>query len=628
MKKVYSILCILSIVICPLKAQWQSDLVKISGNGELTYNQDAYGFVIPDFSNAGYKNGEDIPSINLPDRTVTVSLLTDTAADHTAVIQAAIDSVSKMSLNSDGFRGIVYINPGKYYIDGSLKVEASGVIVRGTYKGDNPATSTILYARNASGVAKNIIVLGRNAHHWGSSSPETNQLNKKLITTNKIMPGDYSFDVENVTGYKVGDLICIKYPTTNALLEVLKYGGNTTSGSSWDSTLIDISYHRYIKKIEGTKITVDAPIFYTLDKSLSQAYIYTFVTTNSYNAISYNVGLENMRIEFSRTASSDTTTPDQNCVFMRSLENSWVKDVNMGGFVHAGIKTQSVTRSTIENCSAFSPSGSRIGGNQYNYENYHRSQLILYKNCRAKGGRHHYIANGGGNVSGIVVKDMTSVYVSGEISESHRLWAQGILFDNVKCVNETTGADPNDVNGEYKMGMYLRQNLGSGHGWGGTNSVFWNCSVGNGGIYLDKVPTGQNYAIGCTAQNIKRYVYASGIDGLSVGYVEGQNVSGLEPASLYDAQMAYRKMQSGASIVSTEKGISQSTAKITVDAGSISLSAIESGVFTIYRLNGTILKSIQMQSNSVASIDVPHHSFYIVRFRNDSVSIVQKLYVD
>lgn len=627
MRKRYYLFSLLLFCASITHAQWQSTLIKMSDDGSLTYHQDEYGYVIPDFSNAGYKNGENIPSVNLPDRTVIVSLLADTAADHTAHIQAAIDQVSSMPLNSDGFRGIVFLNPGKYYIDGSLKVETSGVIIRGSDRGNDPLTSTILYARNASGVAKNIIVLGRNAHHWGSSSPETNQLNIKQITTEKIMPGDYSFEVENTTGYSVGDLICVKYPTTDALLEALKKGGNTTAGMDWTASLVDISYHRYIKKIEGNRITIDAPIFYTLDKTLSEAYIYTFNTTNTYNAISYNVGLENMRIEFSRTPTSDTSTPDQNCVFMRSLENSWVKNVNMGGFVHAGIKTQSVTRSTIENCSAFSPSGYRSGGNQYNYENYHRSQLILYKNCRAKGGRHHYIANGGGNVSGIVVKDMTSVYISGEISESHRLWTQGILFDNFKCVNENTGADANDVGGQYKMGMYLRQNMGSGHGWGGTNSVFWNCSAGNGGIYLDKVPTGQNYAIGCTAQNIKKYIYASGVSGLATGYVEGQNVTGLEPASLYDAQLTYRKKMEQSAI--NNKSILQSKPiSVTVNGSIISLTSQETGIFSIYTLNGVLIASNRVQSNVSLDVEIPNRAIYIVKFTNNTHNIAQKVIVN
>jgi len=43
-----------------LRAQdsWQSQLLKVAGDGALTYIQNADGFVLPDFSQAGYRNGE------------------------------------------------------------------------------------------------------------------------------------------------------------------------------------------------------------------------------------------------------------------------------------------------------------------------------------------------------------------------------------------------------------------------------------------------------------------------------------------------------------------------------------------------------------------------------------------
>lgn len=101
----------------------------------------------------------------------------------------------------------------------------------------------------------------------------------------------------------------------------------------------------------------------------------------------------------------------------------------MSGFVHAGIKTTSTTRSTIEDCYAIDPSGLCTGGTYYNFENYHRSQLILLKNCYARNGRHHYISNGCASTSGIVVLNFRSELSLAQ-AEGHRLWSQGILFDN------------------------------------------------------------------------------------------------------------------------------------------------------------------------------------------------------
>ena len=66
---------------------WQSQLVTQDKTGNLTYQKDKDGFVIPDFSQAGYKNGKDIPVINLPERTIVISPLEDKEADNTQHVQ-------------------------------------------------------------------------------------------------------------------------------------------------------------------------------------------------------------------------------------------------------------------------------------------------------------------------------------------------------------------------------------------------------------------------------------------------------------------------------------------------------------------------------------------------------------
>ncbi|MDD3078741.1 MAG: glycoside hydrolase family 28 protein [Paludibacter sp.] len=106
MKRIY-ILSLSFIILFHVHAQWQSALVNISEQGDLTYNKDSKGFIIPDFSNAGYKNGQDIP-----DRTRSISPLEDSTADNTAHIEAIIDQVSEYSLDDNGFRGVVYLSAG------------------------------------------------------------------------------------------------------------------------------------------------------------------------------------------------------------------------------------------------------------------------------------------------------------------------------------------------------------------------------------------------------------------------------------------------------------------------------------------------------------------------------------
>ena len=584
---------------CSLNAQesWQSQLVIQDESGSLTYKKDNDGFVIPDFSQAGYGNGKDLPVVSLPERTITLSPLEDKEADNTQHIQKAIDEVGKQALDAEGIRGVVLLKAGRYNVDGTLNLTYDGVILRGEGNCFSDNDSTVLYGRNAAEKAKRLILMGNSsAHNWGNGKGDA-QVN---IVTQKVMPGDYSFQVEDASAYRVGDLICIKYPTTTAWLEAVWYGGNTKRNTDeskkWKTKDIDMSYHRYVTKVEGNMIEVDAPVFYALDKQYAQAYIYKISNPGT---IRHNVGIENLHISFERSPENSTANVDQNCIYMSSLENSWVKGVSMSGFVHAGIKTTSTTRSTIEDCYAIDPSGLCTGGTYYNFENYHRSQLILLKDCYARNGRHHYISNGCASTSGIVVLNFRSELSLAQ-AEGHRLWSQGILFDNwaeLGTIKSNAG----------KIGMYLRDNMGSGHGWGGTNSVFWNCDVQDGAIYLDKVPTGQNYAIGCTAKTIRRY--RNNMSEYTNGYIEGQNRKGLQPASLYEAQRAARGISTGI----MPKAGREDIPHIVVETNRVRVKSQKDAWVSIYTTHGSMVQMLKSSSGNWVESMPLNDDFYVVR---------------
>lgn len=65
------------------------------------------------------------------------------------------------------------------------------------------------------------------------------------ISLQRSMPGDYSFSVADASLYKAGDLICVKYPTTEAWLEAVWYGGNTNRNTDasmkWKAKDVDMS---------------------------------------------------------------------------------------------------------------------------------------------------------------------------------------------------------------------------------------------------------------------------------------------------------------------------------------------------------------------------------------------------
>ena len=84
---------------------------------------------LPDFSHAGYHEGEQpIPVVPQVTNVKDFGAVGDGVADDTHAIQAAIAATA---------RGAVYLPPGRYKISDFLRVEKSGLVLRGA------ATATI-----------------------------------------------------------------------------------------------------------------------------------------------------------------------------------------------------------------------------------------------------------------------------------------------------------------------------------------------------------------------------------------------------------------------------------------------------------------------------------------------------
>ena len=505
---------------------WQSTLLSVASDGSITYHRDNDGFILPDFSHAGYKGGGvDLPEVS------TIRTISPITGDNTKHIQDAIDYVGNLPKNSDGTRGAVLLEAGKYDIYGSLYVKYDGVVLRGVGDGDDPANSTIIYARGNTPAQRTVVTLGNTSQING-----TKQISNTLsnITDDVVEVGSFTFSVVNSALYAVGDRIIIYHPATQAWVDAVDKGGvpypdpsaPTNPDERWKAGQLPILYHRYIKEIDGNRITVDAPVFYTLNKSLSQSYIYK----PNMSGLIDQVGLENLRIDIETLGGTDENHAWQAARF-KSCENAWAKNCTFTHFGQSGIITEACYRSTFIHCNAIDPVAIITGERMYNFNTYVYSQLNLFSHCYANNGRHHYVSNGTSTTSGNVflrcVSDATN-----SVNEGHRQWTQGMLFDNYKEIN---------LKRDFVLGLYNRVAMGTGHGWAAVHSVLWNCDVtaSYGKIGLQKPPTAQNYAIGCFAKTITgNPINASNF---TRGHVEGQNTAGLFPESIYEAQLQVRK---------------------------------------------------------------------------------------
>ncbi len=512
---------------------WQSALLSFDSNGKLVYHKDKNGFVVPDFSYAGYKEG----SVDIPEVPV-IREVYPRSGDNTAYIQSIIDSIGSLSPDTTGFRGTLLLKPGLYEVSGTIRLKYSGVVLKGTGDGEDPSHNSIIHAKGNTPEKRDVIVIGADSLITGERMAENT---KQDIVTPKVDVGDFSFEIEDAVSYQVGDQIIIYHPCSEKWLNAINYGGvpapkKNEPDERWTKDLLPIVYNRYITAIDNNRITINAPVFYTLNRELSQSYIYKPVM----DGLVENVGLENLRIDI-ETAGGEDENHAWQAIRVRSVENGWIKNCTMLHFGQSGVITECVNNFTVEHCNAIEPVCKKIGERGYNFNASDYSQLILFKDCYANNGRHHYVSNGTSSASGIVFLNCVSDG-SYEANEGHRKWTSGMLYDNLKEKNirPFKGWRRLLYRSQFVLGLFNREDIGTGHGWSAVNSVCWNCDADRsyGRIVVQKPPTAQNYAIGCQAKEVTgKYTYTSVH---APGYIEGVNKEGLEPRFLYEAQLKSR----------------------------------------------------------------------------------------
>jgi hypothetical protein len=483
----------------PAAGQWQSARVRYV-SGRLSYTSDSERNRIPDFSYAGYRYGQaSIPSV------AQVVRLTPTSGDQTTRIQQALDQVGARTPDARGIRGAVVLGPGTYEIRGTLRVNASGVVLRGSGDG---ASDTVLRATGDTPHQRAVVVLGSGSSTWTESATRTN------ITTSFVTVGSLSFQVASTTGFVVGDNVVVRHPSTQAWLDAVDRGG---TNPDWTPGMIDIVYNRRIRAISGTTVTLDAPIYNGLDRALSQSFMAK--ATSSHVTES---GVEDLRIDIV-TAGGEDENHAWNGVNVNGAQDSWVRNITALHFGYAGVRVDGAVRVTVEDSQALDPVGIRTGGRFYNFATNNRSQLVLFKRCHATDGRHGLVSNGESSVSGVVFYRCT--LNGGHDNEAgHRHWTQAVLFDNV--VESGSGS----------LKLINRGDWGTSHGWGSAHSVAW---AFNKGMFVQKPPTAQNYGISATGTFPTNFAWPG-----PQGYTE-QQAGTLVPASLYEAQLCDRLRATG-----------------------------------------------------------------------------------
>jgi hypothetical protein len=487
-----------------------SPIISTGADGHLVYDADEQGNRVPDFSSCGFAGG-DKPIPDAPARVVIAPV----AGDETAQIQRAIDYVAGLPPDADGVRGAVLLLKGRHQVWGELSITNSGVVLRGQGMGTN---GTVL---EAAGLDRRTLIriAGRNDATAQSKAGWQ-------ITDDYVPVGATSFQVAGAGGLTAGSPIRLVRPSTKEWIEALgmtEFGGGIGDWRLvWKPGSRDLVWDRLIQKIDGNRVTVDAPITTAIDSKFGGGRLESF----SWPGCIRNVGVENFRL----VSAGDAANPkDENhswcAITMENAADAWVRQVTFEHFAGSAVAIyESGKRVTVEDCLSFAPVSEAAGYRRNTF--FTMGQMTLFLRCRAEHGNHDFSAGhcAAGPNAFVQCEASLPFADSGPIES----WASGVLYDNVRI----------DGNG---LSLVNRGTAGQGAGWAAANSVLWQCSASK--ISCENPPTAQNWAFGSWGE-----FAGDGIWRDSNGFVK--------PASLYAAQLADRR---GAEVAAGLKLMPRST---------------------------------------------------------------------
>ncbi|MCM3494853.1 discoidin domain-containing protein [Paenibacillus lactis] len=450
----------------------QSRIAYVGKNGRMVYVPDYKGNRIIDFSHVGYQGG----GVRLPDVQAEVAV-EPTGGDDTAMLQAAIDEVSRLPRDADGFRGAVLLRSGTYFVGGTLRIQASGVVLRGEGKDDN---GTII--RGTGTAARNLIEVG------GTAGPSIVEGTETDIQDLYVPAGSRTFHVQDASGYKAGDSVIVRRIGSERWIHEIGMDHifmRPLTGGTKQWTPFNLDFDRVITAIDGNRITVDAPLANAIERQWGGGKLFKATDEERIE----QVGIENMRAVSDFDPSKTDTKMDNDVldtpyysdedhaerfIMMNSVKNAWVREVEGYHFSYALVQVGRQAKwVTVQDSEMYDMVSIITGGRRYSL--FIQGQLNLVQRNYTETSRHAYVIES--RVQGPNVMYDNRATREYNTSEPHHRWSTGGLYDNVSA----------------RISVRDRAWLGSGHGWAGANYVMWNTE---GGLVAQKPPTAQNYAIG------------------------------------------------------------------------------------------------------------------------------------
>lgn len=449
---------------------------------------------LPNFSHVGYQQGDSpLPNVKV------MKTLEATSGDNSKAIQEAIDEVSRLPLDDQGYRGTVLLKAGNYQLNKGLIISESGVVLRGEGQGENGTVLTDYRKPNSTNRA---YLKSFNTISIESKIAKTHSLSTPVRLVEDAFVGDRSIKVENIENLKKGDVINITKSVNSQWIHTL----NMTS-NNWTTEFYQIQHRRVIEYIEGNTISLNS----SLVDDFQQEYGGGMVSKVSISNRIEKSAIENLRLR-STFEHPEDENHSWNAIYINGTQNCWVRNVTAEYFAFAAIWLTNSDYCTIQDCAAINFRSEILGDRRTAFIIGAESSFNFFQRCYAEDSRHDFSTSA--KVAGPnVFLDCIGINTLSDTGP-HQRWASGTLYDNI-----------------YSSLIYTRNAgfSGSGQGWTGVYQVFWNNRATFGFLVQD--PTiGKNWLVG----PIGKLYTQSTVQPISPGFR-------VLPRSLYIKQLSARR---------------------------------------------------------------------------------------
>ena len=337
-------------------------------------------------------------------------------------------------------------------------ISASGVVIRGEGQGpDGTVLNDMLETQHSS-----IVIAG-----GGNGIDEISET--RTAITSDIPVGSTEIPVADSSGFQDGDLIGVqRTPNQDWIdgLDMAQYG--------WTTSAYAITHERRITAVSGNTLSIDIPIVDAINLVHGGGAVFRAEVPDQLSKLA------------SKTFGWCPLTRATQTKIMagqpfKSNEPSTIGRFEMLLPVHYGFSAVSIESesnfNTVQDVAYLDPKSQVTGSRRYAF-NLSDGVGNLFQRCYSEAARHDFVS-GARTTGPNVWLDCYSKDSSNDDGPHHR-WATGLLFDNVSS---------------HKLHVENRQDSGTGHGWSGAQTLFWN-SQASGDVICDTPKWAMDGSIG------------------------------------------------------------------------------------------------------------------------------------